>query len=135
MITKPLSKIVLAGLLISPVMVVFAYDASEGHRTSQRFVEQQRLQNQREREIQAQRQHERQQRTIQTQRQFQVSRQQYDSKPVSEAEIREELNELADFLSSDKTRESIEYMKNMKPDSAVPRRQVEEYAEGHFNYD
>lgn len=136
MITKLLSKIVFASLLISPVTVVFAYDAiSDGHRASQRFVDQQRLQNQREREIQAQREQERQQRAIQTQRRFQVSRQQYDNKPVSEAEIKKDLNDLADFINSDNTRESIEYMKNMKPDPAVPSRQAEEYAEGYFNYD
>lgn len=136
MIKKLLSKILLSSLLITPVTATFAYDAaSEGHRMSQRFVEQQRLQNQREREIQAQRERERQQRAIQTQRQFQPSRQQYNTRPVSEAEIRKDLNDLADFINSNETRESIEYMKNMKPDPAVPPRMVSEYAEGDFYYD
>lgn len=103
---------------------------------SQRFVEQQRLQNQREREIQAQHQLERQQQAIQTQRQFQPSRQQYNTRPVSEAEIRKDLNDLADFINSDETRKSIEYMKNMKPDPAVDSsRRSYEYAEGDFYYD
>lgn len=135
MIKKLLSKIVLSSLLITPV-TTFAYDAaSEGHRISQRFVDQQRLQNQREREIQAQRERERQQRAIQTQRKFQPSRQQYNAKPVSEAEIRKDLNELADFINSNETRESVEYMKNMKPDPAVPPRIMYEYAEGDFYSD
>ena len=137
MIKKLLSKIVLSSLLLTPVTAAFAYDAaSEGHRMSQRFVDQQRLQNQREREIQAQRQLERQQRAIQTQRQFQPSRQQYNTRPVSEAEIRKNLNDLADFINSDETRKSIEYMKNMKPDPAVDSsRRSYEYAEGNFYSD
>ena len=137
MIKKSLSKIILLSLLNTPVTLTFAYDAaSEGHRMSQRFVEQQRLQNQREREIQAQRERERQQRAIQTQRQFEPSRQQYNTRPVSEAEIRKDLNDLADFINSDETRESIEYMKNMKPDPAVEsNRRSYEYAEGFFYSD
>ncbi|OTG92835.1 hypothetical protein [Acinetobacter sp. ANC 3832] len=132
MIKKSLSKIILLSLLTTPVTVTFAYDAaSEGHRMSQHFVEQQRLQNQREREIQAQ--CERQQRAIQTQRQFEPSRQQYNTRPVSEAEIRKDLNDLADIINSDETRESIEYMKNMKSDPAVDsNRRSYEYAEGFF---
>ena len=137
MVKKLLSKIILSSLLFVPATSIFAYDAiSEGHRMSQKFVEQQRLQNQREREIQAQRERERQQRAIQTQRQFQPSRQHYDTRPVSEAEIRNDLNDLADFINSAETRESIEYMKNMKPDPAVPpSRMASEYAEGTFYYD
>lgn len=137
MIKKPLSKIILVSLLVAPTTVTFAYDAvSEGHRMSQRFVDQQRLQNQREREIRAQRERERQQRAIQTQRQFQPSKQQYNTKPVSEAEIRKDLNDLADFINSDETRKSIEYMKNMKPDPAVDsNRRSYEYAEGVFYSD
>lgn len=136
MIKKLLSKIVLSSLLIAPVTATFAYDAvSEGHRMSQRFVEQQRLQNQKEREIQAQRERERQQRAIQIQRQFQPSRQQYNTRPVSEAEIRKDLNDLVDFINSSETRESIEYMKNMKPDPPVPPRIMYEYAEGNFYSD
>lgn len=43
MIKKSLSKIILISLLVIPTTVTFAYDAaSEGHRMSQRFVDQQR---------------------------------------------------------------------------------------------
>ncbi|WP_125299205.1 hypothetical protein [Acinetobacter junii] len=131
-----LSRILFSIFFITQFTLTFAYDAaSHGHRMSQYFVDQQRIQNQREKEIQAQRELERQQRAIETQRKFQPTRQQYDTKPVSEAEIRKDLNDLADFINSDETRESVEYMKNMKPDPAVPPANMYEYAEGEFTYD
>jgi len=120
-IIKPLNKIVIVFMTVCPVTTIYAYDAiGEGHRATQRYMEQHSQSQERVKAIQAQRDYDRQQRDIENKRQMQITRQRNsNNKPVSQAQMQKSINDLAEMITSDQARESMDYLNNLKPDPYV----------------
>lgn len=120
-IIKPLNKIVIVFMIVCPVTTIYAYDAiGEGHRATQRYMEQHSQNQERVKAIQAQRDYDRQQRDIENKRQMQITRQRNsNNKPVSQAQMQKSINDLAEMITSDQARETMDYLNNLKPDPYV----------------